>query len=296
MAEGVLPYVRVLAAALGASVELLRIGEQDAAFNLANPSVGQYSDRIGEALRNQANDYLSGIKQTFPDIPVKCSTRAGKVAEIIAEEGTKDENTLIAMSTHGRGGVGRWLMGSVTDKVLHMSTVPMLVVRATDTTVPVAEAKVGTIVVPLDGSDLANGVLPTVTAMAKALGTEVLLIRSINHPIPYAAGPEYAPWPTEDFTEEIEKQAADGLDKTTAQLKRDDVTRVRAMVVTGPPAIQVVDIAKETPNCLVVMSTHGRSGVGRFVLGSVADRVVRHADSPVLLIPTKVLATTTAAT
>ena len=69
----------------------------------------------------------------------------------------------------------------------------------------------------------------------------------------------------------------------TAQLKREGVEKIRSMVVTGPPAIQVVGIAKETPNILVVMSTHGHSDVGQFVLGSVADRVVLHAGSPALL-------------
>jgi len=131
-----------------------------------------------------------------------------------------------------------------------------------------------------------------VTAIAKALKLEVLLIRSISLPTTYAAGPEYAPWPTEDFTVEMEKQSTDGLDKTAAQLKLEGVEKVRIMVVTGPPAIQVVDIAKETPNSLVIMSTHGRSGAGRFVLGSVADRVVRHAGSPVLLMRAGVVAPT----
>ena len=90
----------------------------------------------------------------------------------------------------------------------------------------------------------------------------------------------------------MEKQSTDALEKVATQLKQEGVEKVRLMVVTGPPAIQVVDIVKETPNSMVVMSTHGRSGVGRFVLGSVADRVVRHAGSPVLLMRAGVLAPT----
>ncbi len=292
VAEGVLPYVRALAPALKVKVEFLKVGERDAAVDIANPMVGQYMDRVGASLRSQSEDYLNNIKRTFKDTDVTYGTRIGKPAEIIAEEGAKEEDTLIAMSTHGRGGVGRWLMGSVTDKVIHMGTTPMLVVRATEEGAPVAETELKTIIVPLDGSDIAEAVLPMVTTIAKALGLEVLLIRSISLPTTYAAGPEYAPWPTEDFTEEMEKQATVALEKTAVELKRAGVANVRIMVVTGPPAIQVVDIAKDTPNSLVIMSTHGRSGVGRFVLGSVADRVVRHAGSPVLLMRAGVLAPT----
>jgi nucleotide-binding universal stress UspA family protein len=292
VAEGVLPYVRALAPVLKAKVELLKIGERDAAVDIANPMVGQYMDRVGAALRSQSEDYLDGIKRTFKDVVIGHGTRIGKPAEIIAEEGDREEDTLIAMSTHGRGGVGRWLMGSVTDKVIHLATTPMLVVKSTDEALPESETELKTIIVPLDGSVLAEAVLPMAMAIAKALKLEVLLIRSISLPTTYAAGPEYAPWPTENFTEEMEKQSTDALDKTAAQLKLEGVEKIRIMVVTGPPAIQVVDIAKETPNSLVIMSTHGRSGVGRFVLGSVADRVVRHAGSPVLLMRAGVVAPT----
>ena len=90
VAEGVLPYVRALAPALKAKVELLRIGERDAAVDLANPMVGQYMDRVGAALRGQSEDYLNSIKRTFKDTLVEYSTRVGKPAEIIAEEGAKE--------------------------------------------------------------------------------------------------------------------------------------------------------------------------------------------------------------
>ena len=91
-------------------------------------------------------------------------------------EANKDPAALIAMSTHGRSGVARWVMGSVTDKVLHSVQNPLLIVRPEDGDSTTA-ANIRTIIVPLDGSSLAEQVLPHVMTVAKALDCKISLIR-----------------------------------------------------------------------------------------------------------------------
>ena len=93
----------------------------------------------------------------------------GKAAEIIVESAAKETTTLVAMATHGRSGLNRWLVGSVAEKVLRAAANPLLLVRAKEETPPWNMAALKSIVVPLDGSELAESVLPSVEEVAKNL-------------------------------------------------------------------------------------------------------------------------------
>ena len=107
----------------------------------------------------------------------------GKAEQVIIETAAADKGTLITMATHGRSGMNRWLLGSVAEKVLRGGTNPMLLVRATEEAKTDSVATVKSIVVPLDGSELAEGVLPTVAELAKTLKLAVVLFRAYS--IPY---------------------------------------------------------------------------------------------------------------
>jgi nucleotide-binding universal stress UspA family protein len=125
LAEQVLPYVRPLAKALVASIELLRT-IPPAGLELADPSSTNSQD--------QALDYLRSISVSLNDLGVSISyiVRQGDPASWITSEAEKEPSTLIAMSTHGRSGVARWLLGSVADRVIRHSGVLVLVVRASE--------------------------------------------------------------------------------------------------------------------------------------------------------------------
>jgi len=141
-------------------------------------------------------------------------------------------------------------------------------------------------VVPLDGSELAEGVLPTVTELARSLDLEVFLIRAYAIPYgAYSAGEGfYDPVHLESFLNILKEETFDYLEKKVADLKRAGLTKVSYVAKEGLSADEIIKFARETPANLVAMSSHGRSGIKRWVLGSVTETVVRHSGDPVLVL------------
>ncbi|MGH7844231.1 MAG: universal stress protein, partial [Candidatus Binatia bacterium] len=119
LAEGVLPYVRSLARELQLPVTLLQVIDPDAISIVSAPHAGSYLDTVSAAIKAQSNDYLRKIVYSLSTLPqVNYSIEVGQPAETIVAKAAEDSGILIAMATHGRSGVQRWIMGSVADKVL----------------------------------------------------------------------------------------------------------------------------------------------------------------------------------
>ena len=135
-------------------------------------------------MRNSV-EYLKRIATTFTEGNVKCVVEKGKAEQVIIEEAAADKGTLITMATHGRSGIDRWLVGSVAEKVLRGTTNPLLLIRASEEAKTEGQATLKSVVVPLDGSELAECVLPMVVGLAKKLNLEIVLVRAYN--IPYNA-------------------------------------------------------------------------------------------------------------
>jgi nucleotide-binding universal stress UspA family protein len=188
------------------------------------------------------------------------------------------------MATHGRSGLARWMVGSVTDKVLHAAANPLLVVRAHEQEATIAEAKLENIIVPLDESPLSEEALPHAVYLARTMGLRIILLRVTPAAGDYYRNMEYVPGNFEDFAQFIDGQAMEYLHKLGRKLRDEGLSLVEERLLHGHPAAAIVDLARETPHSLVAMTTHGRSGVGRWLLGSVADRVVRHSVGPVLMV------------
>jgi len=146
-------------------------------------------------------------------------------------------------------------------------------------------ASVKSLVVPLDGSALAETVLPTVASFAKQLDLDVALVRS--YVIPYAGygyGYGYYAVDVQQLASEMAAEARTYLEKKQAEVKSLGVDRVSSVVKEGLSADEIIKLARQTPDSLIAMCSHGRSGVKRWALGSVTETVVRHADNPVLVV------------
>src|SRR5262249_59517068 len=123
-------------------------------------------------------------------VSTKCTVEKGKAEQLIIETAAADQGTFIAMATHGRSGINRWLLGSIAEKVLRGTTNPILLVRATEEAKAESVASLKSIVVPLDGSDLAEGVLPVVAELATTLKVAVVFFSAFtNSPYPPPAAP-----------------------------------------------------------------------------------------------------------
>ena len=140
------------------------------------------------------------------------------------------------------------------------------------------------IVVPLDGSALAEQVLPHVIELSRALGgLPVTLIQVVHSPLPHHGLPEdfgYA----EEILEEADAKATEYLNEVAGKIRDEGIPSVEHRVVRGDIAENILQVVGESPGSLVAMASHGRSGLARWALGSVTERVVRHSVGPTLVI------------
>jgi nucleotide-binding universal stress UspA family protein len=282
VAEQVLPYARSLAKALTIPVELLEVVDPEVLNLLANPAQGRYIDSLLAERTASCKTYLAGIARSFQGARVQCFTDSGKAEEVIIEKAAADKETLVVMATHGRSGIQRWLLGSVAEKVLHGAANHLLLVRAREEGQIDREAALTTAIVPLDGSPLAEQVLPCVVDLAKKAKLKVVLMRAYALP-PAVTADEYGTY-TEEIIKQLEAEALDYLAQKAKEVKGKGVENVESIAGFGYGAEEIIKIGRQTPDNLIAMCTHGRSGIKRWVLGSVTERVVQHSGDPVLII------------
>ncbi|MBI3743496.1 MAG: universal stress protein [Chloroflexi bacterium] len=278
LAEQAIPYTQQIARAFSANVTLVSIANRDdtdVGLNRAGQSVARELRRV-EGYLGKHQKALAG-----QGVTTDVALSAGKPADEIVRAATGRGCDLICMTTRGRSGVGRWMLGSTADKVLHTTRVPMLLMRPADSTAARTVQPIRRIVVPLDGSALAESVLPSVLELAKTMSVNIALLRVVPSSAfamvgakPRGVEPRGEPSPA--------ASAADYLNRVAQRLQQQAL-KVTINITSGDTAGEIIDAARAEPGTLIAMCTHGRSGVGRLVLGSIADRVVRQGGEPVLV-------------
>ena len=283
-AENVLPYGRRLAAVAHVAVELLGVVEMaDIAGDIAANQATYAEALIREAVRN-STEYLESVARTFRNGKVRCTVEQGRPQDVITAAAAAESDTLIAMATHGRSGVSRWLLGSVTEKVLRGTINPLLVVRAPGDSKTDGEAVLSSVIVPLDGSDIAETILSPVAALAKALEMQVILLRVYGVPLATYGEDDYYVPDYLELKDQIKDEADSYLNSRAGLLRQQGVAEVSTVIIEGSAADAIISLARKTPDNLVAMSPYGRSGLQRWILGSVTEKVVRHCEDPVLIV------------
>ena len=291
LAEVVLIYARELSAKLGLRATFLRVCNPEEADELATCQA--YVQRVAEDVRAHWQERATSLPAILhQEAPIaEGDVTVGYPAEEILGYAESNAVDLILMATHGRSGIGRWAMGSVADKVLRVSRVPVWLIRAC-----VPEEIVHdkwprkTMLVPLDGSALAESVLPHVETLAKQRGADqvdvVLLTVCEYTDVPDEHGNGSPSGWERGMRREIEasKGAAFRYLSHVEEQFSDRAIRVRPEVIVGDPAKAIIEYANGYPFTLIAMATHGRSGIGRWAYGSVADKVLRSVTSPLFLV------------
>jgi len=291
VAEAVFPQAKEIAGRLGLELILLHVISQEENDKASNYK--SYLDRAAELLINQSHyvQRSTGSVGRIAAVRVQNMLKVGNPAEEILSYTEQNNVDLILMATHGRSGMSRWALGSVADKVLRRANIPVWLVRAgiSDLVVPDTWPKM-TILVPLDGSELAESVLPHVETLVKLRGVEpeIVLIRVFEPPFITSAYPEATTelgWEqhvqqlTEHYRNEYERYSTDIIQRLSAT-----GVNVQSAITMGDPATEIIEYANKNPVNLIVMATHGRSGVSRWAYGSVADKVLRRASRPLFLV------------
>jgi nucleotide-binding universal stress UspA family protein len=292
--EHALPVAASIARRAGAALTLAHVHEPATALYGEGALLlgDELEARVRQSKRAYLDQVLTRMGRAAPQA-VTSLVLEGGVVEAIREEVANSKADLVVMTTHGRGPLGRFWLGSVADKLLRQLPVPLLLVHpgesAPDLT---AEPSFGHILVPLDGSDLAEHMLTPATTLGGLMGAHYTLLRVIKpvHPsLPYTEGLSIAEM-AEEIIEQIQRLQRELWEEAERYLT-GVAERLRARALRVQTRVAVEDhtasaILHEATRCgadLIALETHGRGGLSRLFLGSVADKVLRGSTLPLLL-------------
>lgn len=250
-AEAALPMARLLAGALGASVELVRVH---------GITYGRGEDPVETDVLASARGYLEEKARELAaasGAAVDTVLREGPVASEVLEHLGDHAEGIVVMTTHGRSGFSRLWLGSVAEQLVRSSPWPVLLVRPDPEFEPADE--LDRILVAIDGSERSAGALPWARAIADAVGAGIVLVRVVGR--------------------DDQKEAAAG------ELDRLAATGEETFVAVDDSTVNaILEQASGRGSPLVVVTTRGRGTLARNLLGSVADKIIRSAECPLLVL------------
>jgi nucleotide-binding universal stress UspA family protein len=279
VSEAALPSARALAARTGGRLILVR------AAHVQRPM----ADGVNQQRAiTEAEKYLSAQAKELATYGFEVETGlpfGGSAASWILEEIDLRHADMVIMATHDRIGPDRWIHGSVAEAVVGHADVPVLLIRPTHAA-QLAERVTGerpVLVVPLDGSVLAEGALPWAREFAATFAGHIVLVGVVPQPGDLDAVSGGVMSYVGDDHKRLQAEAEDYLNGIASQLTADGLS-VAVAVRSGNPAQQIAATASEHTAAAVVMASHGRTGIVRSILGSVAGETLHHSPCPVMLI------------
>ena len=276
--EVVLPYVVEIAAGSAAEVILVIVSEfAGMRMNrIYNPYLEQAATDVEDQLEKW--DAKAGAK-------VRHDVLVGKPASEILRYADESDVSLVAMVSRGSSDTGPWLLGDIAAKVIRATSKPVLLVRSPASNAALQrKSLIKRVLIPLDGSKLGEAAIPRVEALAKSLDIELVLLH-VSEPVIIADVPGLASITIPRSKEEASRMASasDYLNNCETTLREEGLS-VSIELRSGSAADQIIDYAEAEGIDLIAMSTHGRSGIGRWVFGSVADKVLHAGNTPLLLV------------
>ncbi|MBA3470865.1 MAG: universal stress protein [Herpetosiphonaceae bacterium] len=241
-----------------------------------------------EDYHSRAQEYLHTVQARLAEdgIEAACCVDEGFPADVITRHIENDPAVAMAViATHGRSGLQRWFLGSVADKVFHAVRKPVMIVRPAPKNQPVVDkGQYRTILVPLDGSSIAAQAIDMAQQIGKNTGATLVLLGAVPNvtDLIMGVGDTLPLWMEEQLQEEKDRLTK-YLDLTAQQYVATG-GKARTRVVYGQPAEEILHACTDEKADLIVMASHGRSGMQRLWYGSVATKVVNAAAVPLLII------------
>lgn len=281
LGQQAIPYAEKLAGRLGSQIKLVHVmGPHENKYSNMHKL---YLQKIAEAIEKGTEQYAE--KPGRDKIDIESIILAGDPAQEIVDYANKENIDLIVMSTHGRTGITRWALGSVADRVLRATRKPLALIRARNirpNTLP--QNIINRILVTLDGSEQSEVVLPYVEELASRIKAEVVLLHVLepNYYVYTVGGYNWDAY-SEKQRKSMKAFYTDYLRGIADQFQKKEIT-AKYQVIFGIVAEVIIDFPEKIHADFVAMSTHGRSGVSRWVLGSVAERVLRAGNTSLFLV------------
>ncbi len=268
-----------------AKVRLVRVLSSGSFFGLAAAAEG--TSVAAEVVRSEHDRALSELNalaaecRAISKADIGVDLHAGPVASVLEDYAKRHNVDLIVISSHGRGGISRLSLGSVTDSLIRHTATQVLVVK---TPTSYLNPRVGDafkrIVVPLDGSTLAEQILPRVLTLAKLEDAEIILLHVL---IPQTYSQKEIADPSLPWWEQDIAVARTYLFRTASRLRRNGVPATIDIVIGENVAEAIGDYAGRERADMIAIATHGRGGISRMLRGSVADAVTRSARMSMLV-------------
>ena len=276
LAEAALAPALAFAEALSADVVLLRV-----VVPLTIKLDPDLYQRVIDNGQKAARTYLESIqaRSQYSSVRLKGDIVVGKAAKSIIDYSQENEIDLIVMSSHGRSGISRWVYGSVADKVLCHATCATVVIHPQVETIPFTHRR---ILVPLDGSPQAERALKPALKLAQAVSAELVLLRVTLMPLVH---PGTVPgWPGTEFVMNEEQEEAKAYLQHVRKSLPDTPIQLHVRISASSVAEGIIEMANELQVDLIVMSSHGRSGISRWIFGSETEKTLRGAHCATLVI------------
>lgn len=302
LSEGIIPFITQLARGLEMGVVLATAVQLDArlityldrmADNLAEPVTGRdrgdrpaASDQLKESLAREIKGRLDELadRMALEGISAETTVDFGKASDTIIRMAQDSECDLIAMSTRGRGSLTSGLLGSVAYNIVHESPVPVLVITPERAKLHWdADYGISKVIVPLDGSEFAETALPYAASLSRKMDMGVTLVQALPQDEFIYGGGYYINQHLPRIRAEIRAEVGKYLTGVAGRLRQEGLD-VSVETVHGNPASAITEMARATDHDMIALTTHGRSGISRLLLGSVAESVIRESGDPVLIV------------
>lgn len=233
---------------------------------------------VTEEITQRREKTLATLRDQAADVGVSTATQlietTDPVHQAITDYARDHDVDLIVMGTHGRTGLNRLVLGSVTERTLRTSPVPVLTVHEGVPLSPDFE----TVLVPTDGSDSATVAADHGITFAEATGAAVHVVHAVD------LTPLSGNFGSTEVLTALEEAGQRAVDDVIDRAEDADLRSVEASILSGTPARAILDYAEDGDVDLIVMGTHGRTGLERYFLGSVTEKIVRVANVPVLTV------------
>jgi len=280
LAEVSLPYAEEFAARMGSEITLIFLSrsEKDSSFSRRK----EYLDKVLDSTKREIDKLL---QKPEGDTKIESAVLVGHAAEEIVKYADKEDMGLIVIATHGRSGIKQWAMGGVASKIITGTRRPVMLIRAKEASPDIR--MIGTInklLLPLDGSKEGESILPHALDIASNFKSEVIMFQAISLAYPTYTADAFAYVTYSDQQMDAMKASAlDYLAKAGATFEEKGI-KVSYEVRFGSTADEVINYADEIGADFVAMTTHGRSGIGRWLFGSTTVRVMKGGNTNLLLV------------
>jgi nucleotide-binding universal stress UspA family protein len=249
------------------------------AYSVSSP---HFITRLEHSYRDEAERYLEGVaaRVMHDDLTVTVRIEEGDVADAIVKTAEREAD-IIVMTSHGYTGFTKWVLGSVTERVVAHATCPVLIVKN--------ERPLSKLLVPLDGSSYAETAIEPALEIAAAMGGELTCLNVIEPPADVANAlvarlglldPELDNW----LKERNQTHARDYLESVARSCATHSTVPLNMVMRKDQPADGILAYAEHEDMDLIVISTHGRAGMAKWLMGSVTEKVVQQAPCHVLII------------